>query len=117
MPNYEFDCKDCGTFTLHRAVEERNESAQCPDCEAPAQRIISMPGLSLMAAPQRKAHARNEKSRHAPDVMQRHSCNSRCGCGKSNAGPGSKPKRTVEVPKLGKLLTGRKSQRPWMLGH
>ncbi len=117
MPNYEFACAECGPFTLRRSVEERNESASCPECEGAAERLISMPALSLMAAPQRQAHSRNEKSRHSPDVMQRHSCNSRCGCGKSNAALGSKPKRTVEVPKLGKLLTGRKSQRPWMLGH
>ena len=117
MPLYEFSCAGCGVFTAQRAIAERDQGAACPDCGESASRLLSMPNLSLMAAPRRNAFARNEKSCHEPAVATRHRCGSGCGCGPKSTSVPIRPKRGIEVPKLGKFLTPRKKSRPWMLGH
>lgn len=118
MPFYDFTCRRCGTFSVLRPIARRDEPAQCPTCRLAASRQVSAPNLSLMPSGIRSAMARNEKSRHEPGVHRRHQCGSGCGCGSARAkGPGRKPKRTVEVPKLGRFETGRRGRRPWMLGH
>jgi len=117
MPLYEYRCAQCGNFTLHRMVEQRDRLTSCPCCAAKADRLITAPNLSLMSPLRRDAFTRNEKSRHEPSVSNRHSCGPRCGCGKPNQNAGKRSKPTVKIPKLGVLETPRKRNRPWMLGH
>src|ERR1700745_4195338 len=116
MPFYDYDCAACGKFTLLRTMEDRNRSARCPGCQAKAGRSIGAPNLSLMSAPIRQAHARNEKGRHEPRVTGGHRCGSGCGCGSPKAAQ-QKSTRTVDLGKAGRFETSRKTKRPWMLGH
>lgn len=117
MPVYEYECRSCGTFPLTRSIEERDVPAECPECFGIARRQITAPNLSLMGASRRQAFQRNEKSQHEPGTLNRHRCGSGCGCGTGASATRKKPKRTIEVPKLGKFELSRKRQRPWMLGH
>ena len=41
MPLYEYDCLDCGPFTLWRAMAESSAPAPCQSCNAPAARVLS----------------------------------------------------------------------------
>lgn len=116
MAFYDYDCAACGTFALWREMEDRNRRAKCPACHAAAGRVIGAPNLSLMAAPVRQAHARNEKSRHEPRVTGGHRCASGCGCGAPKSAR-QKSTRTVDLGKAGRFETSRKQKRPWMLGH
>jgi putative FmdB family regulatory protein len=50
MPLYEFRCKDCGTFDEWRMMNESNAIAYCPQCQASAKRIFSIPGVRLNGA-------------------------------------------------------------------
>jgi hypothetical protein len=43
----------------------------CATCHSEARRIITAPSLALMAAGQKAAHLRNERSAHEPLVMRR----------------------------------------------
>ncbi|MFO1488442.1 MAG: zinc ribbon domain-containing protein [Verrucomicrobiota bacterium] len=116
MAFYDYECARCGEFSLWRKLEERNQPAECPHCRRPAERMVTVPSLSLMPSGVRQAHQRNEKSRHEPGVKKRHQCGSGCGCGTSKAG-GKKSTRTVDLGKAGRFETSKKVKRPWMLGH
>lgn len=104
MPLYDFSCPRCGTFVVFRSIENRDAAQRCPQCASRSERHITAPNLCLMSAPNRKAHAINERSAHEPRVRTSHACSSSCGCGspKSSSPRQKKPKR---------------NQRPWMLGH
>ena len=44
MPLYEYRCMSCRALTSYmRRADRRNEPAMCPDCKAPARRVISKP--------------------------------------------------------------------------
>jgi putative FmdB family regulatory protein len=116
MPFYDYDCADCGTFALWREMEDRNRPANCPECQSAAERVIAAPNLSLMSAPIRQAHVRNEKSRHEPRVSGGHRCASGCGCGAPKTAR-QKSTQTIDLGKVGRFETSRKQKRPWMLGH
>jgi putative FmdB family regulatory protein len=45
MPNYDYDCPACGTFTAMRPLAMYDAPTECPACGASAPRL-------LMAAPQ-----------------------------------------------------------------
>ncbi len=117
MPFYDYDCPACGTFALLRTLEQRNQAARCPGCSRPAHRAMTAPHLSLMAAPLRSAHARNERSRHEPGVMNRHRCGSGCGCGSPKSAQPDARKRKVNLGKAGVFEAPARRKRPWMLGH
>lgn len=114
MPVYNYSCQECGTFDLFRTIDERNNAATCPCCEAPAQRFISAPNLALMSPMKRKANFINERSRHEPRVNNAHQCGSSCGCGP--AGKKIRPGR-MQKTRLGELQAQKRGSRPWMLGH
>lgn len=116
MPFYDYTCKNCGPFLLSRPMEQRDAPARCPECETLAAREMTAPNLSLMAAPLRSAHARNEKSAHEPGVRSKHRCGSGCGCG-SGKSSSKKTTRTVDLGKTGRFEATIKPKRPWMLGH
>lgn len=50
MPIYEYDCPQCGDFTVLRPMAERDEPCACPYCDTQSARVIlSAPGHSLLA--------------------------------------------------------------------
>ncbi|MGO8698271.1 MAG: FmdB family zinc ribbon protein [Limisphaerales bacterium] len=116
MPFYDYSCATCASFSLWRAVDDRNLAARCPECRKPAERILSAPNLSLMPAQLRQAHVRNEKSRHEPRVTNSHQCHSGCGGGSLKAAR-KKSTRTLDLGKVGRFEVSRTTKRPWMLGH
>jgi putative FmdB family regulatory protein len=122
MPLYDYQCGRCGTFSVWRAMEDRNLSVRCPQCHKVSARAISAPNLSLMSAPRRQAHSRNEKSQHEPAVRTSHHCASGCGCGRPeknsrNTRPHSSAAAagSSKTPRL--QSSRKKNSRPWMLGH
>jgi putative FmdB family regulatory protein len=50
MPLYEFRCDECGLFDAWRSIAERQNPADCPSCEKPAQRIFSPPTAILSSS-------------------------------------------------------------------
>ncbi len=46
MPMYDYCCDDCGTFRLLRPMAESQWRQPCPDCGAPAERLLCAPFLS-----------------------------------------------------------------------
>ncbi len=117
MPLYDYACRCGETFALSRPIAERDAAAVCPGCKRAALRTVTAPNLGLLAPHVRDAHSRNEKSRHEPGLLQRHRCGSACGCGTPKPSKAAERSRDVTLPKLGKFKRGRKTQRPWLLGH
>jgi putative FmdB family regulatory protein len=77
MPLYEYECESCGTFESFRPISRASTPCACPSCQAPAERVWSVPRVREMSPASLMAASRNEKSRHAPHV-----CRKSCGCGK-----------------------------------
>src|SRR4051812_32203878 len=104
MPTYDFECADCGRFSVLKPIAQRAEPQPCPGCGRVAGRVLEAPRLALMPQAQRHASAVNEKSRHAPRVSQAHPPG--CGCA-SHAGASSDTKAVKSFPRA----------RPWMISH
>ena len=98
MPIYEFECPSHGTFELSRPMAAAREPAQCPDCGESAKRLLSAPMVATGSLVGRRAAAVNERSQHAPRIVQREAP-------RSNGEP---PKRTVHSNGGGY---------PWAIGH
>ena len=98
MPIYEFECTTHGTFELTRPMAQVREPAECPECGAPAKRLLSAPNLATGSAIGRRAAAVNERSQHEPRIVQR-------AAPKSSAEPAQ---RTVHTSRGGY---------PWAIGH
>lgn len=47
MPTYEFLCADCGPFERWRSHRESGEEMRCPGCGAAAERVYSVPRVSV----------------------------------------------------------------------
>lgn len=71
MPIYDYLCTRCGPFEERRPMSESGLSVLCASCHTLAPRLPAAPRLNLMAANNRYAHTRNEKSAHEPDVVHR----------------------------------------------
>lgn len=118
MPNYDYECGGCGSFTLLRRIAERAAPAPCPHCGVVAKRVLRVPQFALLDRGLRGAMETNERSRHAPKVRTAHQCGSGCGCS-----PGQKLKperfleRRIETRWPSAFQTGSQGSRPWMLGH
>lgn len=114
MPVYPFQCTECDEeFALLRTISERSDPACCPECSAPARRLVSTPNLSIMSPVHRHAAVTNERSAHAPRMTgQGHACSSSCGCG-----PGKSKARKRETGLGTVQMQSKKNARPWMLGH
>ena len=81
MPVYDYECGDCGVFTLVRPMSESDQSGSCPSCKASAPRtFLVMPGLATMSATQRKAIGINERSADAPQTVDRRKASHEAGC-------------------------------------
>ena len=103
MPTYDYLCDTCGAFERRRPMAESSELATCPICHASASRMLTAPRLNLMSSANRNAEARNEKSAHAPEVVQTLQSGQR------------------EIPEVAKHRNHqhnpRPPTRPWMMGH
>jgi putative FmdB family regulatory protein len=109
MPTYDYRCENCGPFAAIRRVAERDMPCACPTCDTPAQRTLSLPSLSLMAASARAGHQVNERSAHAPQRSgeYKHRHGPGCGCGSGS---------TKGATTAGGLKTN-PAGRPWMISH
>lgn len=69
MPTYEFSCEDCGRFNGVFAMAEVPSATMCPQCRAPAQRLVSNPAFVTSSSAKRLVEA-TERSAHEPAVVQ-----------------------------------------------
>jgi putative FmdB family regulatory protein len=99
MPLYEYECSAHGVFELSRPMAESALGAACPECHAPAPRILSAVRLACQPAWRRGAHERNERSRHEPRIVER---------------PPHAASREGPPPKARAVNAG---GRPWAIGH
>lgn len=100
MPIYEYECESHGLFEEERPMQRSREDASCPRCRVSSRRILSSTHTALLPRARSAALARNEKSRHSPEV-----CSHRPGHGKSPAPP---------RPGAARVYRG---QRPWVIEH
>ncbi|CAD5107477.1 FmdB family zinc ribbon protein [Zestomonas carbonaria] len=115
MPIYEYDCPDCGDFTLLRPMAERDQPCACPYCDNASGRVIlSAPGLATMPGNQRRARDANERSAHAPQTLEEYKSKRQHGAGCSCCGP-SKPNAPTRANPH--ALKASPSARPWMISH
>lgn len=119
MPLYEYQCDGCGIFSAIRKMSEASLSAICKNCGGDSERVISVPYFALLDKSRRVAFERNEQSAHAPQTIRRSSC----GCagshtcttaGKFNPN-GQMGKSSSQA--AGFQMQGKRTARPWMLGH
>lgn len=111
MPFYDYECGECGVFTALRPMTKATEPCDCPDCSAPAPRVIlSAPNFALMESGMRNAYATNERSANSPKSTKAgHAHGPGCACCSGN-----RPSRTVSRPDGSKAFP---SARPWMISH
>ena len=116
MPVYDYKCREHGVFSDLATMEQSQSPTPCPQCSVLSARVIMMsPAIVAMASEKRKAHEKNEKSRHEPEFSsserRTHDQEHRSGCGCSDKKPGSKLFYTAEGDKMFP------SMRPWMISH
>lgn len=78
------------------------EAAACPRCSASARRVLSSTHTALLPRAKSAALARNEKSRHSPEVCTH------------NHGHGKAPAPRAPRPGAARVYRG---QRPWVMEH
>jgi putative FmdB family regulatory protein len=69
MPSYEYRCGDCGSFTVHRSMQDVTPTVACPTCGCPARRMYTAPHTRRTAPALRRALDAQEASRHEPPVV------------------------------------------------
>jgi len=104
MPVYQYECSECGSFTMLRPMAECFLPGCCPGCGSDAQREISAPHLGNLSSDANRAHAVNERSAHAPRRSGGHVHSASCSCGSG--------KKTAAS--AAKSFPG---ARPWMISH
>ncbi len=105
MPVYDYACAACGPFTVLRPMAQFQDPHDCPGCGAASGRaFLTAPNLASMDPGRRKAHATNERSRHAPRKSSGHGAG--CGCC-SGAAKATRPAAAKSFP----------NARPWMISH
>ena len=115
MPVYEYLYNDCGPFTEIRPMAECDLPQDCPHCEASAPRVIlTAPNFFCLSSDRRKAHAINERSRHAPQTLAEYKAAHGPGCG-CCSGSSKKPARLTTKTKAG--AKSFPTARPWMISH
>ena len=45
MPTYNYECSDCGPFSEVRPMAEFDRPQPCPDCGAPAPRLLTLAAI------------------------------------------------------------------------
>ena len=112
MPVYEYLCDACGPFTQMRPMADYQLPCDCPDCAAPAPRVmLTAPNFACMPANERKARSINERSAHAPKTLDQYKASHAPGCGCCSG----RPSRLVTKTKSG--AKGFPTARPWMISH
>jgi putative FmdB family regulatory protein len=76
MPTYDYRCEACGPFAVMRPVADRDSTCACSKCGAVAQRMLSMPALSLI--PSSGGGAERQLNQRA---VYTHQHGAGCGCG------------------------------------
>lgn len=110
MPNYDYNCPDCGPFTENRPMAQSAEPCACPVCGTSAPRaLFSTPFFSQMDGATRSAIATNERSAHAPKTAKSLGHGPGCTCCGSN-----KPSKAIYRADGAKTFP---SARPWMISH
>lgn len=71
MPVYEFRCESDHLHERLLPLSAGDRTADCPECGAPAARLISAPGISRLGTAQARAIGAAEESAHAPAVVDR----------------------------------------------
>lgn len=62
MPNYDYDCRECGPFTAMRPIAEYRDACACPDCGVGASRtLLGAPGVADMDPARRGVLAAKER--------------------------------------------------------
>jgi putative FmdB family regulatory protein len=97
MPRYEFYCVYCGSFECWRTLSEATAPMSCPQCQRPARRVYTAPGLVKTPPAIAKARYRAEKSAFEPEVIRK-----------------ERPVPQEEPPSH---VISRAHGRPWMIGH
>lgn len=41
MPQYTYECTNCGEFTLRQSMKEQHDTALCPQCQNESKRVFS----------------------------------------------------------------------------
>lgn len=109
MPAYEYDCAQCGSFTVMRPMRARNDPQLCPGCGTPAMRLIlTAPALAAVSAVSLAAHATNERAAHEPKLSSKHGAN--CTC--CNGG-----RESDAASSAGGGVKSFSEKRPWMISH
>lgn len=70
MAIYDFLCERHGAFEAHLPIGQAPAAQACPDCGAPARRIVSAPMvIGSRRSGWSAAIERAERSRHEPEVV------------------------------------------------
>jgi putative FmdB family regulatory protein len=101
MPIYEYECREHGLFEELRPMQRSREGAECPRCDAASPRVLSATRTNLVPRAVSVAHARNEKSQHAPEL---------CTHGHPQHPRSQKPKRSGQPQVY-------RGKRPWVMEH
>lgn len=101
MPIYEYECRDHGLFEEMRPMQRSREGADCPRCEASSPRVLSATRTNLVPRAVSVAHARNEKSQHAPEL---------CTHAEHRRPDTRKPRRSGQAHVY-------RGKRPWVMEH
>ena len=112
MPVYDYLCPECGPFEVSRPMAEYKLPHDCPACGFSSSRITSAPQLNIMPGSLRKAHARNEKSAHAPKVSRSCCSGGTCSHHKTSS---TNAAQKEGAPALLKAQKG--VRRPWQISH
>ena len=72
MPTYQFRCSgDCPDFSAMYQMAEVPPEDRCPQCSAPARRIIGAPRLGIGGTAAMRLQDRTRASADSPDVVSR----------------------------------------------
>jgi putative FmdB family regulatory protein len=105
---YGYDCEDCGPFERWGNLATAVDPQTCPTCGRLAERSIASPHVRCGRAVTRyKAEAHNERSANEPKVVQHVG-----GFGQHGDRDGHQHHKHEHGRKQ-----GRRSRRPWMVGH
>ncbi|MBU0737056.1 MAG: zinc ribbon domain-containing protein [Alphaproteobacteria bacterium] len=111
MPNYDYNCTDCGGFTQNRPMATSGDPCDCPHCGAASPRaFFSTPFFALMDNATRSAIGTNERSAHEPKTSK--SLGHGAGCVCCSGAP--KKSKTIFRADGAKTFP---SARPWMISH
>jgi putative FmdB family regulatory protein len=111
MPNYDYNCPECGGFTENRPMSQSGEPCACPECGTASPRaFFTTPFFALMETATRTAIATNERAAHVPKTSKALGHGAGCSC------CNGKPKKSKTLLRA----DGAKafpSARPWMISH